>query len=76
MDITETAEFLGITKGSVRDAVARGKLIAERRGGTEKKAGYLRFKREDVKQYKETYSGKRGNASPDYPRKPRENADS
>jgi hypothetical protein len=67
--VAAVAEFLGITKGAVRDAVARGKLIVERRGGTQKKAGYLLFRREDVIQYKDTHSGKRGNASPDYPRK-------
>lgn len=75
MDIAEVATFLGITPGAIRDAVARGKLPAERRGGTEKKAGYLRFKREDVVTYKNTYSGKRGAASPDYPHKPKGGAE-
>jgi excisionase family DNA binding protein len=67
MDMTEVAEYLGITRGAVRDAVARGKLVAERRGGTEKKAGYLRFAREEVERYKRENSGKRGFASADHP---------
>lgn len=60
MDVREVAETLGITPGAVRDAVARGKIAAIRRGGTEAKAGYLLIEKTEVERYRRDILGKRG----------------
>lgn len=67
MDVVETAETLGITPGAVRDAVARGKLAAIRKGGTEKRAGYLLIERTEIERYRVENLGKRGLGSPSHP---------
>jgi Helix-turn-helix domain len=60
MDVHEVAEALGIQPGAVRDAVARGKLAAIRKGGQGKRAGFLLFAREEVERYRRESRGMRG----------------
>ncbi len=75
MDVTEAARTLGIAPGSVRDAIARGKLAATRKNGSEKRAGYLLIAREEVERYRKENLGKRGTASPEHPQNRRKGSE-
>ncbi len=67
MNVSETAQELGITPGAVRDAIARGRMQAIRKGGGEQRAGFLLIERTEVERYRAEHLGKRGVGSPSHP---------
>ncbi len=67
MNVSEVAEALGITPGSVRNAVANGKMTAIRKGGGGQRAGFLLIERTEMERYKRDHLGKRGLGSPSHP---------
>ncbi len=67
MNVMEAAESLGIKPGAVRDAIARGRLKAIRKGGGEQRAGFLLIERTEVERYRAQHLGKRGLGSPSHP---------
>jgi len=79
MNVSEVAEELGIKPGTVRDAIARGRLNAIRKGGGTERAGFLLIERTEVERYRAEHLGKRGVGSPSHPLygkgRPRKKAD-
>jgi len=67
MNVTEAADALGIQPGAVRDAIARGRLTAIRKGGGEQRAGFLLIERSEIERYRQEHLGKRGVAHPSHP---------
>jgi len=66
MNVTEAADALGIQPGAVRDAIARGRLTAIRKGGGQR-AGFLLIERGEIEHYWQEHLGKRGVAHPSHP---------
>ncbi len=60
LTVIEVAASLGIQPVTVRDAVARGVIQADRLGGTAKKAGMLLIRRSEMERYRREHLGKRG----------------
>jgi len=60
LTVNEVAASLGIQPVTVRDAVARGVIQADRLGGTAKKAGMLLIRRSEMERYRRERLGKRG----------------
>jgi hypothetical protein len=58
--VAEAAVALEMQPGSVRDAIARGKMAAIRIGGSDKRAGMLFVHRDQIEAYRETYRERRG----------------
>lgn len=67
MNVSEAAEALGIKPGAVRDAIARGRMQAIRKGGGNERAGFLLIERTEVERYRTEHLGKRGVGSPSHP---------
>lgn len=67
MNVGETASALGITPGSVRKAIADGKMQAIRKGGGKERAGFLLIERTEIERYRKEHLGKRGVGSPSHP---------
>jgi len=60
LTVSQIAKRWGIQPGAVRDAIARGRLIAIHDGGSEKKAGHLLVMIDEVERYEREVKGKRG----------------
>ncbi len=60
LTVVEAAASLGVQPGTIRDAVARELMQAERVGGTPKKAGMLFIRRSEIERYRRERLGKRG----------------
>jgi excisionase family DNA binding protein len=67
MNVSDAAKELGIQPGTVRDAIARGRLAAIRMGGGEHRAGVLLIERTEIERYKRDHLGKRGVAAASHP---------
>ncbi len=67
MNVSEVAGELGITPGAVRDAIARGRMAAIRKGGGEQRAGFLLIEKTEVERYRNEVLGKRGVAAASHP---------
>jgi len=67
INVSEAAHELGIKPGAVRDAIARGRLTAIRKGGGAERAGFLLIERTEVERYRAEHLGKRGLGSPSHP---------
>ncbi len=67
MNVSEVAEELGIKPGTVRDAIARGRMQAIRKGGGNERAGFLLIERTEMERYRREHLGKRGVAAVTHP---------
>ncbi len=67
MNVSEVAEELGITPGAVRDAIARGRMEAIRKGGGDHRAGFLLIEKTEVERYRREHLGRRGVAAVSHP---------
>ncbi len=60
LTVIEAAASLGVLPSSIRNAIARGVIQADRLGGTAKKAGMLLIRRSEMERYRRERLGKRG----------------
>lgn len=67
MNVSEVADELGIKPGAVRDAIARGRMAAIRKGGGGQRAGFLLIETTEVERYRREHLGKRGVGSTSHP---------
>ncbi|MDQ6905525.1 MAG: hypothetical protein M3176_01725 [Chloroflexota bacterium] len=67
MNVSEVAEEMGIQPGAVRDAIARGRMAAIRKGGGGQRAGFLLIEKTEVERYRREHLGKRGLGSASHP---------